>query len=273
MRLTGLVLAGCFAAAAGLPAQQAPPSFEAVSIKRNTTGAPGGTLGIQPGGRWVMVNGSIRSLVTAAYPIESGEIVGLPEWAVRERYDVQTVAAGQPSPDEMQAMFRTLVVERLNLVTHYEEEERDAYSLVLSRSDGQLGPAMQRMPVDCAAAAAAARAGRPMQMVPAPNGMAACSTSVSSGIMRTGGMTMAGLARSIWRTAGRFIVDNTGLMGDYAFTLEYAPDPRPGAANGAADDRPSIFTALQEQLGLRLVPTRAPVRVLVIDRIERPTEN
>jgi uncharacterized protein (TIGR03435 family) len=101
------------------------------------------------------------------------------------------------------------------------------------------------------------------------SGAPPCGMLGGGGTMRYGGISMAGLARSISGAAGRVVVDKTGLDGIYEFTLRYSTQP----LGGSPDDAPSIFTALQEQLGLKLESTKGPVEILVIDQVERPTED
>jgi uncharacterized protein (TIGR03435 family) len=164
-------------------------------------------------------------------------------------------------------MLRTLLTERFTLAAHNETRERPVYALVLAREDRRFGPQLQKSPTDCATA----------------KGADACGSSVGPGFIRSRGRTMAQLAESLSRLSNtgsslnRLIVDRTGLEGQYDVTLKFTPENiPPGNVPGfpAVDPNgPSIFTALQEQLGLKLDSQRAPVNVLVIDRADRPTEN
>jgi uncharacterized protein (TIGR03435 family) len=165
-------------------------------------------------------------------------------------------------------MLRTLLAERFKFKGHYETREAPIYHLVLANADGRLGPDMKKLDVDCAARSAARARGEALpELAPLPNRMVPCGMSMGGGQLVSGGMTMERLAGSIQGGTGRVIVDKTGLAGDYAFTLTYTSKPGPDS------DRPSIFTALPEQLGLKLESARGPVRVLVVDNIERPTED
>lgn len=147
----------------------------------------------------------------------------------------------------------------------------DVYFLVLARPDRRLGPAMRLAPRDCAGAAAAGQAGRPApELAPAGNGAPPCGIRSQGGEFLAGGITMEGLDRNIGgNRAGRIVIDRTGLEGFYELTLRY--EAGRDAAAAAASDAPTLFTALQEQLGLKLESGRAPVQTLIIDRIERPT--
>ena len=243
-------------------------TFEVVSIKRNTENPPRASIGIRPGGQFVMVNMEIRALISSAYPTDTSEYIGAPDWVLTERYDVTAKAPEGTAREDMQPMFQALLAERFKFKGHYETREEPIFALVLAREDGRLGPEIQKIDVDCATRTAAARRGEPVQPLSTlPNGVLPCSMKAGGGQIVSGGMTMAGLGRSIQGGTGRVIVDRTGLDGNYAFTLTYTSNPQPDS------DRPSIFTALQEQLGLKLESARGPVRVFVIEHIERPTKD
>jgi uncharacterized protein (TIGR03435 family) len=244
------------------------PAFEAVVIKRNTSGSQSMSAGSQPGGLQRVVNGPIATIFGNAYRSESGEVRGAPDWFNTERYDLTARIVGKPTPEQSRALWRALFAERMQLKAHLETEERPIYHLVVARADGRLGPNIKPGPVDCAARRAASDRGGQLPPPPlASNGMTACSTRFSGGVITTGGQTMERVASSVSGVAGRMVVDRTGLKGDYEFTLEYSTT-RPG--DPAADDKSNIFTALQEQLGLKLEPARGPVEFVVIDQIERP---
>jgi uncharacterized protein (TIGR03435 family) len=249
-------------------AQSAERAFEVVSIKRNTSNPPGASIGIRPGGQFVMVNMEIRALIGSAYPTDTSEYIGAPDWVLTERYDITAKAPENTASEDMQPMFQALLAERFEFKGHYETREQPIYELVLARADGRLGPELKKLEVDCAARRAARlRGDAPPELPARPNGVQPCGMRAGGGQIVSGGMPMANFVRSIQGGTGRVIVDKTGLTGDYEFTLTYTSNPGPDS------DRPSIFTALQEQLGLKLESARGPVRVFVIDHIERPTED
>jgi uncharacterized protein (TIGR03435 family) len=256
--------------AAGAHAQEPPPpvvipAFEAVVLKRNTSGSQSMSAGNQPGGIHRVVNGPISTIFGNAYRSQSGEVKGAPDWFTTERYDLTARIVGNPTREEEQALWRKLFAERMKLRAHHETEERPTYALILARRDGRLGPGLKKAAIDCSTRAEASRRGDTLPPPPqASNGLPACSSRFSENVMMTGGQTMARLASSLSSLAGRMVVDQTGLSGDYEFTLEYS-------RLGDVGDRPNIFTALQEQLGLKLEPARHPVEFVVIDQIERPT--
>jgi uncharacterized protein (TIGR03435 family) len=244
-------------------------TFEVASIKPNNSGNDSVSGGFQPGGRFVMVNSPISLLVRLAYPADVPQLIGAPSWVETERYDATLLAGGEVSREQFGEMVRTLLRERLNLSAHYEDQQRQTYSMTLA--DSKLGPAIRKYEVDCASVSSPK--GISIGEVPKPtNGVAPCGMESRSGIIRSGGATMETLARMISGPAGRRVVDKTGLSGYYEFALRYSTLPAT-LQSGAPDDPPSIFTALQEQLGLKLQPDRSTVRVVVLDRIDRPTPN
>jgi uncharacterized protein (TIGR03435 family) len=285
-----------------LPIAQTPaqpgPQFEVASIKPNKSGDGRVMLGVQPGGRFTATNVPLRLLIRNAYQLQDFQIVGGPSWIADERFDIVAKAEsgdgiGDPfradpngQPSRGQLMIRALLAERFKLVVHNEDKEMPIYALVLARSDGKLGPQLKVSETDCAAMMAAARGrGRgpmPPPGPPQPGAPMQCGIRIGPGNMAVGGSPMTQIATSLAMFAGRIVVDKTGLAGNYDFTLAWTPDQMPGAGQrppGAPEpppidpNGPSLFTAVQEQLGLKLDSQRGPVAMLVIDRAERPTEN
>ena len=256
------------------PAGEANLTFDVVSVKPNKTGASRASIG-GSGERWRMVNVSAAGLILTAYPGRTNELLGAPAWVTSERFDVEARAMFEPTPDQERMMLRALLVDRFKFGAHMETPERPIYNMVFARADGRLGPQLRRIDIDCATYKRPTLAGDQPADDPPP-----CSFRMSAGNSVTiisGGRTMQSLADSIssaataratpsgWSSwAGRPVFDKTALAGYYAYRLEHA---------GVGTDGPSLFTAMQEQLGLKLEPTRGPVEILVIDRIERPTEN
>ena len=251
-------------AAVAASAQQ--PAFEVASIRRNTSGDNGTRVGYS-GGRYTMTNGAIVNVIRSAYPSQVSEMIGAPSWVSSERYDISAVTEDPNAP--LRPMLQTLLADRFKLAAHYETQERPVYSLLLARADGRLGPALRKSTVDCDAVAAANRVGRTLEVAPPANGAPPCGMMAGGGSIRAGGMSLSVLVSNLAGPAGRPVVDKTGLTGNYEFVLSY--NPQPGAERPS--DQPSVFTALEEQLGLKLQADRAPLEVLVLDRIERPTED
>jgi uncharacterized protein (TIGR03435 family) len=251
--------------------------FDVVSIKRNTSTAGGGMRTL-PDGTLVMTNQPIRSIIMSASPVPAREVVGLPDWAMTERYDVTARPPAESTREQRGQMWRTLFAQRMKLVGRVEQHERDTFALVLARADGRLGPQIERSTLDCSARSPGS-APPPSQTPPALADMRnRCGGALSATSIVSGGMTMAQFVQSLGGLAGRLVNDHTGLEGAYAFTLSFSRPRAPGASpispdRASVDDAPEIFTALQEQLGLKLQPDKTMVPVFVIDHIERPSEN
>jgi uncharacterized protein (TIGR03435 family) len=249
------------------------PTFDVVSIKRVTEIRDRRSIGEQPGGRFVVSGMAIAAVIRTAYPADVSDLIGAPDWVATEVYDLTAQAGRDVSREQMEAMLRGMLAERFTLAVHYEMQERPVYQMVLARADGRLGPDLRRSDLDCDAIQAARRAGSKEAFQPASNGAPACGMSMRGTIgmeVLMGGRPLSALASSFGSALGRVVIDKTGLTGNYEVKLNYMPQPK---ADGPPDAPPDVFTALQEQLGLKLEAARAPLKVLVIDRIERPAEN
>jgi uncharacterized protein (TIGR03435 family) len=250
-------------------AAQAPPAFDVATVKPNRDGAAPPRIGNEGGGRWQMIKLPIRSLLLSAYPADTSEIVGMPGWVESETYDVVGKAPENTTHEQQQAMLQTLLADRFKFKGRLERLERPIYSLVLARRDGRLGPLLRKYEGDCDKFGAAYARGERLAMPAPTNGASPCGMTFGGNRILAGGITLPMLAQNITQAAGRVVFDKTGLTGVYEFTLTY--NQNPSAASDPGGDTVSIFTALQEQLGLKLEPDRGPVKVLVVDHIERPT--
>ena len=243
-------------------------------------------FGPQPGGRFVAMNSPVSYLIRFAYEpspwnsdLDAFQMTGGPDWLAAERFDVNAKAAGEVPLAQIRLMAQALLVERFKLRVHHETRELPIYRLVVARSDGRLGSQLRRTELTCAGAIDPFARFQKGEAVPC--GYFGMSPALDPGQSNWAfrGMTMEGFARRLQTFLGRTIVNQTGLSGyydgDFEFTAEIAiPPPPPGRPNPYADRVfPSIFSVLPQQLGLRLESARGPVEVLVIDSIERPTEN
>jgi uncharacterized protein (TIGR03435 family) len=212
-------------------------------------------------------------------------VSGLPSWAKSERFDVEAKAENaEPTEDSEDdaallaafAMVRTLLADRFHLRTHDTDRQEAIYAIVKAR--GGIRPALKPTPRDCDAIAKAGPfSGPPPGTDPAMWGP--CGVRLARGQILSRGGTLDQLARRLSEHPAieRKVVDRTGLMGRFDFVVQWTPlQARSGDDAGASaviDAGPSLFTALEDQLGLKLEPARGPVRVLAIDHIDRPTPN
>jgi uncharacterized protein (TIGR03435 family) len=268
------------------PAQALDPNaaltYEAASVKPNKSGVQGSSIRRFPGGRLQATNMPLRALITFAYQLQPFQLVEDPGWIRNETFDIVAKMEGDPppvmpgsGPDPHMVAMRTLLAERFKLAVHRETRQMDIYELVLARPDGKLGPALKPTTQDCAAMMAAARGGPPPGPAPGPNSPVVCGIRGLPGRLVAGAMPMALLASNLSGQVQRIVVDRTGLSGGWDFEITFAPErplnPPPGVEFPAADpNAPSLFTAMQEQLGLKLQSTKGPVEVLVVERVEQP---
>jgi uncharacterized protein (TIGR03435 family) len=267
------------------------PAFEVASVKPNNSADNRVMMAVQPGGRFTATNITLKMLIRNAYQLQDFQIVGGPSWMSSDRFDIvakaedgapqETPSLDRTGPNRTQLMIRALLAERFQLVAHNEERELPIYALVLARSDGKLGPDLRKSEVDCNAMFAAGR-GRGMPPPPAPpqpGERPQCGIRIGMGNMAIGGALMSQIAQGLANFLGRTVQDKTGLTGNYDASLTWTPDQMPQRPPGAPElppvdpNGPSIFTAVQEQLGLKLDSQKSQVSVLVIDRAERPKEN
>jgi len=245
------------------------PAFDVASIKRNPDIGGPRLFPLPAGGRVRLTNQTLRTLINSAYRIQDYQIIGGPEWARTQGFDIEAIveATPAPSPPQMLLRIQTLLADRFKLVMHAETRELPVYKLVKSRSGGQLGPNIR--PTACKPPEPSAAGGGG----PAVGGPSVCGNWGGAGLMMVGGNTMNGLANQLGRLApiGRPVINETNLTGGFDWELKWTPDPAPGSS--APADAVSIFTALQEQLGVKLEAARGPVDVLVIDSVQLPSDN
>jgi uncharacterized protein (TIGR03435 family) len=262
---------------------QAPAAtaFEVASVRPNKGGDGRVMLQIQPGGRFNATNVPLRMLLRQAFNVQEFQIVGGPDWVGSDRFDVVAKAPeGEFNADLMRPMLRSLLAERFKLVAHNETREMPIYALVKARPDGKLGPNLSPAAVDCAAVMRGRRGGPP-PAPPQPGQKMECGFMIGFGRMNAGGMPMSNLAQSLSPQVGRIVLDRTELPGNYDFELTYSPEGLgsgfpgggPPLLNGGPPpvdpNMPNLFTALQEQLGLKLDSQRGPVEVVVIDSVSQ----
>ena len=242
-------------------------SFDVVSIKRNPSGSTEQSVNVTPTGV-TFINFGLRPILQLTYGIpQAARLIGLPDW-MNDRYDVIARTETPVSPATivaMRPMLQAMFVDRFKLSAKVEKRELPAYALVLARADGQLGPQLKRSTVVCAGRGAPPPEVQPAAQTPVPCG----PRPGGPGRFIFVGSPISLFASVLALPMGRTVVDRTRLDGLYDLDVTFAP-VGPGAGQS---DAPSLFTALQEQLGLKLDPENELVEVLVVERIERPTEN
>ncbi len=229
--------------------------FDVVSIKPHPLDRAIG-LGVRwlPDGTFMMTSQAIVSIIPLASPVPV-DVSGLPAWTKTERYDIVAKPApdSHPTREQRVEMMRNMLVDRLRVAGHVEERERRVFALVVARRDGRLGPQLKTSTVDCA---------------PRPS---PCLMRMRPGSIEAKGITLDRLVRSLSGFADGEVINRTGLDGPYDFTLHFALPRMSADPSALVDDGPQLVTAVQEQLGLKLVPEKVKVRIFVIDHIERPT--
>jgi len=279
------------AKASASPQSAAPdPTFEVASIKLNNSGDGRVAIQNQPG-RFIATNVTLRMLIRNAYQLQDFQISGGPSWIGSDHFDVVakmdngdvkdpfSAERQDPTrPTRLQLMIRALLAERFQLAAHTETKELPVYALVLARSDGRLGPELRRSDTDCAALVASARGRGGVPPPQSSGGNLQCGIRVGPGTMSIGGASLSQLANSLSMFTGRVVLDRTGLTGTFDANLTWTPDQMPQRPPGAPElpidpNGPSLFTAVREQLGLKLDSQKGPVEILVIDRAEHPTQD
>ena len=296
--LVSLALAGVATAArtqdAPAPTAEPEPAFEVASVKKSGPPQPGPmSFGMRPNGRFSVSQISLAALITMAYGIQRYQLVGGPDWITTDRFDVNAKGEDGLSPmppltpgtaNRMQLMLRSLLKDRFKLVVRHETREFALSHLVVARSDGRLGENLRPSTIDCAKLVAertrAAGGGPPPAFQPPkPGEIPQCSAMSMPGRVAGAGVPLTMLVQMLTTQLNRPVVDRTGLKGNFDILLEYTPDRMPTIAPGAtlppgmvlpSPDGPSLLTAIQEQLGLKIENTRGPVDVLVIDSVEPP---
>lgn len=256
-------------------AQSSPAqSFDVVSIKPNQSVNVGTSLGDNVPGRFTTRNNSLLYLIEYAYDMKQSQIEGLPAWADSEKYDIDAKvddpAAIQEktlSRDEKvklaKTRVRSMLADRFELRLHHETREMPVLELIAAKG----GPKL----VETAATPAP---GDPHPLPPGSAMMRVDGTEMTITSNQTPLLTLVNILSGQPELNGRILVDQTGLSGKYTFTLQWAPQRLSGGPAGPSDMAPpSLFAALQEQLGLRLESAKTPVDLLIIDHVEQPSPN
>ena len=252
------------------------PSFEVASIKPNHSGDRRVGFQMQPGGRFAATNITVKQLIFFAYGIKENQLSGGPSWIDSDHYDISAKPEDRATPDQVKLMLRTLLADRFNLVFREETKELPVYVLTVAKNGPKLAESkVPAEPANPEPGRGPGRGGRTMR--------------IGGGVLEAQGVTVSDFTNQLAMILGRNVIDKTGLTGRYDFNLKYTPDESqaamfrgPGDGPGGGRDGgppppdpngPSIFSAVQEQLGLKLEAQKGPVEVYLIDSIEKPSEN
>lgn len=224
---------------------QSPTGFEVASIRPALNNTRGTSFDMFEGGRLTVTSVTLYSLIKSAWMLQSSQLEG-PGWLDGDRYDIEA-KSGRPEridTDHLQPLLQNLLAERFALKFHWETREQPVYALVVDKT----GPILKE------------NRDAPMTIL---------NTRRGAGTVRIVGtkVTMEELARSIGTELSRVVLDNTQLPGGYDVNFEWTAEPAAGSLT------PSIFTALREQLGLKLESTKGLVKVLVVDSAQKPSPN
>jgi uncharacterized protein (TIGR03435 family) len=265
-RVLIVVLAVLFLARA-LHAQDVPPTFDVASVKANRSGGTQASAQLLPDGV-NFINLQLRAIIQLAYGVtQASRVVDGPGWIQTERFDIVAKAGAAVPGERVRTMLQALLAERFGLVVRRDSRQLPALTLVRARADGPLGPQLKPFAGECANQPGARGAAAPQ---PSAEAVICGPRPGGPGRLILAGSPISQLASLLGLVLMQTIVDQTGLAGRYDLELTYVPEIQPGADTL---DRPSVFTALEEQLGLKLESRQDPVEVLVIERVSRPTEN
>lgn len=256
------------------------PRFDVASIKPAAPGARMPTSRATPGGGIFLTDVTVESLMVNAWHLLPYQIVGRPEWIGAARYDISAKSEKPVQPGEVGLMLRALLADRFGLVVHRETRDLPIYALVIARKDGRLGPSL----IESKDGGCTPHNPSNPPPLPEPGKPSTrwCGLLMMFPRRLTGAaVALVALAEQLSVRAGRPVIDMTGLKATYDINLVWTSDegqlpifePLPDSGPPSELGTQTIFAALTEQLGLTLESRRGPVEVLVIDHVERPSEN
>jgi len=250
---------------------QAPLEFEVASVKLNTSGGPGFSIMPQPGGKLNASNISLKRLIAVAYSVTDFQIAGNVPWLESVRWDMEARAPGPAALPQLRLMLRTLLEDRFKLKYHRETREMKIYSLEQVKP-GTLGPGLVEIPGgECSSETTRQSA--------LPNGTPCGVVNMGAGRINGQRGRISQLCDRLSTLLSITVVNHSDLNGLYNIAMTWAPDPdlehtMTGTPVPAGDvPGPSLFRAIQEQLGLKLVAGKGPVEVIVVDSVEKASAN
>ena len=264
-RTFGVAAVGCalgVAFNAVFPAASIAAQFDVASIRRSPSDAAGATSRMQPGGNYRATNMTVQQLLAVAYNVPTTRIIGGPSWISADRYDIAAKTRVDATSEDAAVLLQSLLRERFNLRVVQDKRPMPVYALVIARPDQRFGPQLGPTTANCDDPEVRRRA----NVAPSSEGgLRPCALAVALDRFSGSGVLMSTFADILARPAGRPVIDRTGLEGRFDIQLRWAVTPEA--------QEPSVFTAVQEQLGLKLQDDTAPLDVVVVQRIARPSEN
>jgi uncharacterized protein (TIGR03435 family) len=260
----GIALSSVFGT---IEARQQKPTFEVASIRRNTSAEPGGTVITTRGDSFRATRATLHRLILSVYGIPEDRLDGGPNWLQADRFDIDARALGEVPREQMRLMAQALLEERFGLMMSTEQREKDVYLLRLARADGGLGPDLRRAADDCDRDPSDPLAR--VKMMPRPSNGSRPSTLDACA-------TIDLLAGALARALKTDVIDQTGLTGKWDYVVAHnglQPSTASAVIRPGIDDRPSIFAAVEEQLGLKLERQRGLVEYFIVKSAHQPTDN
>jgi uncharacterized protein (TIGR03435 family) len=229
------------------------PAFEAASVK---VSAPGEEVRMRrEPGRLTITNFSLRAMVRYAYDVRDIQISGGPSWFNSDRWSIVATAGREISEAERRRMLQTLLADRFKMTIERGTKELPVYALTVAKGGSKMARGTE-----------------------GPERISLDVNGAGFHVMMGQSVTLPAIAKVLSDPVGRIVIDRTGIEGVFDYKLEWVPDPANmplinGAKPEGGMEGPSIFTAVQEQLGLKLESTKGPVEILIIDRAEKAVEN
>jgi uncharacterized protein (TIGR03435 family) len=243
------------------------PTFEVASIKRSAADSESFMLA-HPGGRFEISRATLKTLTAFAWRVQSFQVSGGPAWVRSEYFSIQAKAIADPGEDRLLLMTQALLAERFSLKLHFETKEQPVYFLAVGKTGKTLTAGLQ-----VTTEGSCVRVQNTIPLDPRACG----SVGLGMNHLEAHEVSMARLAEALSRVFDRKVIDRTGRAENFNLSLRWAPDEHQTLSSNDAitlpPDTPDIFTALREQLGLKLEPGKAPVELLVIDHAERPGDD
>jgi uncharacterized protein (TIGR03435 family) len=245
--------------------------FEVASVRPAASNTVGSTIQGLPGGRLNIRNMSLKEIIVVAWRIQPFQVAGAPAWLDSAHYDISAKSGDGANQSDLTLMLRALLVDRFHLKFHRETKELPIYSLVIAKKHGELGPGLtESTDRDCTTDPSSRSVVEARKLF----GLQCGEMAAYGGQIRAVSIPLDRLTPRLSRLMDREVVNKTGLTANFNIHLEWTPErPQGDALSPPEVEGPSIFTAIQDQLGLKLESQKGPVDILVVDHVEKPSAN